>query len=81
MARSRTHQIDLLSACLACWVDFWFVPEPKPLVIDADHDELTTLLGMRAAGVNRAAERLEASGFAERRGFVRKCGRGERHVT
>lgn len=20
---------DLLGACLACWVDFWFVPEPK----------------------------------------------------
>jgi len=34
----------LLRAARADWVDFVFIPNPKPFVVYGDHDEFTTIL-------------------------------------
>ncbi len=41
-ASGRAEAAELLEAALEDWIDFIFVPTPKPFVIYADHDEYTT---------------------------------------
>ena len=62
----------LLKACLSDWLDFWFVPSPKPFVIYADHDEYTTIYAATKSNLNHVANRLATAGFKRVTGFQRK---------
>ena len=53
----------LLIACLEGWIDFFFVPSPKPYIIYADHDEFTTLLAITKSGLNAGCAPLISAGF------------------
>jgi len=53
----------LLEAALGDWVDFWFVPTPKPFVIYADHDEYTTFFASSKSKLNGVIEPLLKQGF------------------
>lgn len=53
----------MLEAALGDWVDFVFVPVPKPFVIYADHDEYTTFYANTKSNLNRVAQALIAAGF------------------
>ncbi|MGC4118108.1 MAG: hypothetical protein QM765_26875 [Myxococcales bacterium] len=61
---------ELLTAALGDWVDFLFVPSPKPFVIYADHHEYTTLLAHRRRGLTRVLAALSGR-FEEIRGYRR----------
>jgi hypothetical protein len=54
---------ELLEAALGDWVDFIFVPTPKPFVIYADHDEYTTFYANSKSNLNGVVEALSANGF------------------
>jgi hypothetical protein len=54
---------ELLEAALGDWVDFIFVPTPKPFVIYADHDEYTTFYANTKSNLNGVVQRLAAEGF------------------
>jgi hypothetical protein len=53
----------LLRAALSDWIDFWFIPTPKPIVIYADHDECTTFFANTKSNLNGVAEPLLKRGF------------------
>ena len=53
----------LLEAALGDWVDFWFVPTPKPFVIYADHDEYTTFFANSKSNLNGIVGPLVKQGF------------------
>jgi hypothetical protein len=53
----------LLEAALSDWVDFWFIPTPKPFVIYADHDEYTTFFANSKSNLNGVVEPLLNQGF------------------
>lgn len=63
---------DLLEAALGDWVDFAFVPSPKPFVIYADHDEFTTFFANTKSNLNGVVQPLLARGFREVPGYVRE---------
>ena len=63
---------DLLKAALSDWLDFWFVPAPKPFVIYADHDEYTTFYANTKSNLNRVAQPLLINGFKQIRDFQRE---------
>jgi hypothetical protein len=54
---------ELLQAALGDWVDFWFVPTPKPFVIYADHDEYATFFANSKSNLNGVVEHLLQRGF------------------
>jgi hypothetical protein len=54
---------ELLRATLSDWVDFLFIPTPKPFVIYADHDEYTTFFANTKSNLNGVVEALTAGGF------------------
>jgi hypothetical protein len=56
---------ELLKASLAGWVDFLFIPTPKPFVIYADHDEYTTFYANTKSNLNRVADVLLEKGFKQ----------------
>ena len=55
----------LLVASLSDWVDFLFVPVPKPFVIYADHDEFTTFYANTKSNLNRVVPALLDKGFSQ----------------
>jgi hypothetical protein len=55
--------VELLEAALSDWIDFIFVPTPKPFVIYADHDEFTTFYANTKSNLNPVVEALSARGF------------------
>ena len=55
--------VPLLRAALADWVDFLFVPTPKPFVIYADHDEFVTFYANTKSNLNHTVGPLEAHGY------------------
>ena len=58
------HEIEeLLQAAFADWVDFLFVPSPKPFVIYADHDEYATFYANTRSNLNRISDALSLQGF------------------
>jgi hypothetical protein len=61
----------LLSAALGDWIDFVFVPNPKPFVIYADHDEYTTFYAQTKSNLNRVTEELKGRGFEMIRDYQR----------
>lgn len=62
----------LLVAALSDWVDFVFVPTPKPFVIYADHDELTTFFANTKSNLNLVAQSLLAKGFTQIHDYQRQ---------
>ena len=54
---------ELLQALLSEWIDFFFVPTPRPLVIYADHDEFITFLAHRKAPLSAVSGALAAAKF------------------
>lgn len=63
-AESQPEAEGLIEAALGDWVDFAFVPAPKPFVIYADHDEYTTFYANTKSNLNRVTQPLTAAGFA-----------------
>jgi hypothetical protein len=59
----REEVEELLIAALGDWVDFLFVPSPKPFVIYADHDEFITFYANTKSNLNRVGTALLARGF------------------
>jgi len=62
-AVSQQEVEALLQAVLSDWIDFIFVPEPKPFVIYADHDEFTTFYAHTRSNLNRVIKALSGQGF------------------
>jgi hypothetical protein len=62
-APNKAESEALLLAALSDWVDFAFVPNPKPFIIYADHDEYTTFFANTKANLNRVLTRLGERGF------------------
>ena len=61
----------LLLAALSDWIDFIFVPAPKPFVIYADHDEYTTFYANMKSNLNRVADALSRRGFEKVKDYER----------
>jgi hypothetical protein len=61
----------LLEALLGDWLDFYFAPEPKHILLYADHDEYTTVFASRKGPLSQAANRLSALGIREIAGYAR----------
>ena len=57
--------VELLEAGLSDWVNFTFVPQPKPFVIYADHDEYATFYANTKSNVNGVVQALSGAGFEE----------------
>jgi hypothetical protein len=62
-ADCKTETEELLEAALGDWVDFVFIPVPKPFVIYADHDEYITFYANTKSNLNRVAQALTTAGF------------------
>lgn len=56
---------ELLKAALADWVDFSFIPTPKPFVIYSDHDEYSTFYADTKSNLNGVVQVLLANGFKQ----------------
>jgi len=63
---------ELLEAALGDWLDFTFVPTPKPFVIYADHDEFTTFYANTKSNLNRVIQALSTRGFKEVEDYERE---------
>ena len=61
-AEGQREAEALLAAVLGDWIDFLFVPAPKPFVIYADHDEYATFYANTKSNLNRVAQALSAKG-------------------
>ncbi|NOT22359.1 MAG: hypothetical protein HOP22_06490 [Nitrospiraceae bacterium] len=53
----------LLSATLADWIDFLFIPSPKRFAIYADHDEFTTFYANTKGNLSKIVHALREKGF------------------
>ena len=53
----------LLVLCFSEWINFIFVPTPKPFVIYADHDEYATFYANSKSNLNLVIEPLRKAGF------------------
>lgn len=65
VADTPAEVADLLRAALADWLDFAFVPSPKPFVIYADHDEYITFFGNTKSSLKQVVNVLCDRGFKE----------------
>jgi len=71
-AEGNSEISKLLRAALSDWLDFLFVPMPKPFVIYADHDEYTTFFAASKSNLNRVADSLRHNGFQMVLNYQRK---------
>ncbi len=62
-AESPDEVGPLLRAAFSDWVDFLFVPTPKPFVIYADHDEYATFYANTKSNLNQVVIPLSELGF------------------
>jgi hypothetical protein len=62
-AQNADEASELLQTVLSEWIDFVFIPSPKPFVIYADHDEYTTFFAHRKSNLNRVTQALNAARF------------------
>lgn len=58
-----TEAGKLLAAALADWLDFLYIPTPKPFVIYADHDEYTTFFVNSKSALNKVILPIKEAGF------------------
>ena len=70
-ASSRQEAELLLRAGLADWLDFLFVPTPRPFIIYADHDEYATFYANSKSHMNKVTEPLLKAGFEQVPGYRR----------
>jgi hypothetical protein len=68
--KPQTH--ELLVAALSDWIDFLFVPMPKPFVIYADHDEYATFYANTKSNLNLVVAPLLAGKFKQVSDYQRK---------
>src|SRR5207249_3956710 len=61
----------LLQAALSDWIDFIFVPTPKPFAIYADHDEYTTFYANTKSNLSRVTDALSRQGFEKIKDYGR----------
>ncbi len=69
---SQEEVVLLLEAAFSDWVDFIFIPDPKPFAIFADHDEYTTLFANTRSNLHRVVADLSAQGFKMVRNYERR---------
>lgn len=62
---SRDAASELLTAAFSDWVDFVFIPMPKPFVIYADHDEYATFFANNKSNLSLIVAPLLKQGFKE----------------
>jgi hypothetical protein len=63
---------SLLIAALSDWLDFYFVPEPKPFALYADHDEYCTFYAANSRSkLSRVCDTLVRAGFQPIDGYER----------
>lgn len=62
-ATGRQEVEGLLRSTLGDWIDFLFVPQPKPYVIYADHDEYTTFYANSKGNLSKIVHALSEGGF------------------
>lgn len=59
------HEVEpLLRAAFADWIDFLFVPTPKPFVIYADHDEFVTFYANTKSHINQIVKPLTSHRYS-----------------
>lgn len=74
IAAETTAEVQpLLAAALGDWVDFWFVPTPKPFVLYADHDEYATFFANTKSNLNRVTAALKKEGFTAVEDYTRNA--------
>lgn len=61
----------LLRSTLADWIDFVFIPTPKPFMIYADHDEYITFYSDTQSDLDRLANSLSEKGFKKVENYER----------
>ena len=71
VAAGHDQVAALLRAALADWVDFLFVPTPKPFLIYADHDEYSTFYANTTSNLNRVVHALSEKGFEKIQNYRR----------
>ncbi|EEF61964.1 hypothetical protein [Pedosphaera parvula] len=64
-AESKQEVEQLLAVAFGSWIDFIFIPSPKPFVIYADHDEFTTFYANTKSNLNLVSATLLAKGFKQ----------------
>jgi hypothetical protein len=68
----RDEVRKLLRTTLSDWIDFVFIPSPKPFVIFADHDEYATFYANTKSNLNRVVSVLSEKGFRQIKGWQRR---------
>ncbi len=63
----------LLAAALGDWVDFLFIPTPKPFVLYADHDEYATFYANSKSNLGRVTASLTKGGFTAIENYTRNA--------
>jgi len=71
-ADARQEIEPLLQAAFADWVDFLFVPTPKPFVIYADHDEFATFYANTKSHLNQIVKPLASHGYSVMQNWKRE---------
>jgi hypothetical protein len=72
IAANRQEAEALLLAVFSDWIDFLFIPDPKPFVIYADHDEYTTFYAQTRSNLDRVINALSGQGFKSVPGYERR---------
>jgi hypothetical protein len=62
---------ELLMASFSGWMDFLFIPAPKPFVIYSDHDEFTTFYANSKSALNHVIAPLRDAGYSVVRDWER----------
>jgi hypothetical protein len=70
-AAGRQEVEELLRSTLADWIDFLFIPQPKPYVIYADHDEFTTIYANAKGNLSKVVHALSEGGFQRIKDYER----------
>lgn len=64
-AEGEVQVRELLRVTLSEWIDFLFVPTPKPFVLYADHDEYTTFYANTKSNLNQVVQPLLKNCFKQ----------------
>jgi len=70
-AVGRGEVAELLESVLSDWIDFIFVPKPRPFVIYADHDEFITFYTNTKSNLNFMLDTLSSGGFKRVQNYQR----------
>ncbi|MEQ2008741.1 MAG: hypothetical protein ABMA26_18330 [Limisphaerales bacterium] len=71
VAETAAEVQPLLIAALGGWIDFVFIPSPKPFVLYADHDEYTTFFANSKGSLNKVSTAFAAQGFTAVEDYTR----------